>query len=164
MSGDSVIYRNIYSRVNQQLEGGYRISGVICPPPYLHPHFIFNVHRSKPRHPNNDHTMKSLSSRCVQHHLTFLDSFTLTHVASDIDNAQTYNFKGFYKRVRYVNTEFISHKFEAFTNRLVQNNVCTFGIFNIETVRSGKKSFSWSGKIVVCIINILTCKMIIGLI
>ena len=124
------------------------------PPPYLHPHFIFIVHRSKPRHQNNDKTMKSLCN--INSH-----SFTMAHVASDIDNTQTYNFKGFYKRVRYVNTEFISHKFEAFTNRLVQNKVYTFGIFNIETVLSGKKSFSWSRKNVVCTLNILLCKMII---
>jgi hypothetical protein len=34
----------------------------------------------------------------------------------------------------------------------------------METVLSGKKSFSWPGKIVVCIIHIVPCKMIIGLI
>jgi hypothetical protein len=42
---------------------------------------------------------------------------------------------------------------------------CAFsGKFDMETVLSGKKSFSWPGKIVVCIIHIVKCKMIIGLI
>jgi hypothetical protein len=42
---------------------------------------------------------------------------------------------------------------------------CTFsGNFNIETVLSDKKSFSWPEKIVVCMIHIVPCKMIIGLI
>jgi len=34
----------------------------------------------------------------------------------------------------------------------------------METVLSGKKSFSWPGKIMVYIIHIVPCKMIIGLI
>jgi hypothetical protein len=42
---------------------------------------------------------------------------------------------------------------------------CAFsGKFDMETVLSGKKSFSWPGKIVICIMHIVPCKMIIGLI
>jgi hypothetical protein len=55
---------------------------------------------------------------------TTLCSFA--QIPSDIDDDQTYNFKGFYKSVWYVITEFIGHWFNSFTNNFQAIKMCIF--------------------------------------